>query len=270
MIIERGMAAVVTGAGSGFGQACSLALAKRGVRVLASDIDERRAKQTVELVEAAGGEAHAMACDVGRAEQVESLHENARRLLGPTDVLVNNAGIAVAGRVGEIPLEDWKLEVDVNLMGVVYGCHFFVPEMRARKKGAILNVASAAGLLSAAMMGPYNVTKAGVIALSETLATEVWDDGIAVTALCPTFFQTQIHTAARAPEHLKKTTERLVTKASWSAERVAEVALRGLERRELYVIPQLDGKLAWRLKRAIGAAFYGSWSAKLQAKLGGS
>ena len=118
------------------------------------------------------------------------------------------------------------------------------------------------------MMAPYNVTKAGVIALSETLATETHGDGITVTALCPTFFQTQIHTAARAPEKLRRTTERLVTKASWTAERVAEAAVRGLERGELYVIPQLDGKLAWRLKRAIGAAFHGSWSARLQERLG--
>lgn len=268
MKIERGMAAVVTGAGSGFGRACSLALGKRGVRVIASDIDLERAQQTADMVAAAGGEALPTRCDVGQAEQVAELATFAERAFGHTEVLVNNAGIAVAGRVGEIPLEDWKLEVDVNLMGVVYGCHYFVPKMRAQKRGAILNVASAAGLLSAGMMGPYNVTKAGVIALSETLATEVWADGIHVTALCPTFFQTQIHVSARAPEALRKTTERLVTKASWSADRIAEVALRGLERGELYVIPQLDGKIAWRLKRVIGAAFYGGWSARLQDRLG--
>ena len=270
MKIERGMAAVVTGAGSGFGRACSLALAKRGVRVVVSDLDLDRARETAELIAAAGGEAQTVRCDVGQAEQVEDLARFAERAYGHTDVLVNNAGLAVAGRIGEIPLEDWKLEVDVNLMGVIYGCHYFVPKMRARKRGAVLNVASAAGLLSAAMMGPYNVTKAGVIALSETLATEVHGDGIAVTALCPTFFQTQIHLATRAPDALKKATERLITKSSWSADRVAEAALRGLERGELYVIPQLDGKLAWRLKRVIGAAFYGGLSAKLQARISGS
>lgn len=270
MKIERGMTAVVTGAGSGFGQACSLALAKRGVRVVASDVDLERAAGTVAQIEALGETAHPMACDVANPAQIEALAHAAERLFGPTDVLVNNAGIAVAGRVGEIPLEDWKLEVDINLMGVVYGCHFFVPGMRARQRGAILNVASAAGLLSAAMMGPYNVTKAGVIALSETLATEVWNDGISVTALCPTFFQTQIHTATRAPEALKRTTERLITKASWSAERVAEAALRGLERRELYVIPQADGKIGWRLKRLLGGGFYGGLAARLQARIQGS
>ncbi len=268
MKIERGMAAVVTGAGSGFGRAVSLVLAGRGVRVLASDIDLERAKETVDLVAAAGGDAQACVCDVAHAEHVEELQRRAEKTYGATEILVNNAGIAVAGRVGEIPLEDWKLEVDINLMGVVYGCHYFVPKMREARRGAILNVASAAGLLSAAMMAPYNVTKAGVIALSETLATETHGDGITVTALCPTFFQTQIHTAARAPEKLRRTTERLVTKASWTAERVAEAAVRGLERGELYVIPQLDGKLAWRLKRAIGAAFHGSWSARLQERLG--
>ena len=268
MQIERGMSAVVTGAGSGFGRAVSLVLAKRGVRVLASDLDLERTKETVALIQAAGGEGHATVCNVAQAEAVEDLSVLASKLFGTTEILVNNAGIAVAGRIGEIPLSDWKLEMDVNLMGVVYGCHYFVPKMREAKRGAILNVASAAGLLSAANMGPYNVTKAGVIALSETLATEARGDGIAVSALCPTFFQTNIYKDARAPEKLRKVTEKLVTKASWTAEQIAEVALRGLERGELYVIPQLDGKLAWRLKRMIGGAFYGSLSAKLQERLG--
>lgn len=269
MQIERGMSAVVTGAGSGFGRAVSLVLAKRGVRVLASDLDLERTSETVSMIEAAGGSGHAAVCNVAEADAVEELSALATKLFGTTEILVNNAGIAVAGRVGEIPLTDWKLEMDVNLMGVVYGCHYFVPKMRAAKRGAILNVASAAGLLSAANMAPYNVTKAGVIALSETLATEVHADGISVSALCPTFFQTNIHKDARAPERLRQITERLVTKASWTADQIAEVALRGLERGELYVIPQLEGKLAWRLKRAIGGAFYGSLSAKLQARLSG-
>ncbi len=267
MQIERGMSAVVTGAGSGFGRAVSIALGKRGVRVLTSDLDLERTRETVALIEAAGGEAHAIVCDVAKAEAVEDLSLRAQKLFGSTEILVNNAGIAVAGRVGEIPLSDWKLEIDVNLMGVVYGCHYFLPMMRSAKRGAIMNVASLAGLMSAANMAPYNVTKAGVIALSETLATEARGDGITVTALCPSFFQTNIHKDARAPERLRQITERLVTKSSWTAEQIAEVALRGLERGEVYVIPQLEGKLAWRLKRAIGATFHGRLSTKLQERL---
>ena len=269
MRIERGMAAVVTGAGSGFGEAVSKVLAARGVRVVVSDVELTSAERTRDQIVSSGGQAIAVRCDVGDAEQIAALAERAQAEYGAIDVLVNNAGIAVAGRVGEIPLSDWKLEIDINLMGVIYGCHAFVPAMRARKRGAILNVASAAGLLSASMMGPYNVTKAGVIALSETMATELWDDGVHVTALCPTFFQTNIHTRARATDELKHTTERLVTQSNWTAQQIAEAALRGLERRQMYVIPQVDGKVAWRLKRLLGGAFHGGLAARLQNRIRG-
>jgi len=175
---------------------------------------------------------------------------------GGLDVLMNNAGVAVVGRVDEVSLDDWHFEVAVNLMSVVYGCHFALPIMRRQKSGFILNVASAAGLLSAPKMGPYNVTKAGVIALSETLAGELSDDGVQVSVLCPTFFRTNIHKSQRSTEQLRGHSEKLVTQAKWSAEEVARVALKGLERGTLYVIPQTDGKLFWRAKRLMGGGFY--------------
>jgi short-subunit dehydrogenase len=189
-------------------------------------------------------------------EQVKSQVDAAVVDLGGIDVLVNNAGVAVVGRVGEVALEDWRFEVEVNLMSVVYGCHFAVPVMRKQARGWILNVASAAGLLSAPMMGPYNVTKAGVVALSETLAGELIDEGVFVSVLCPTFFRTNIHKAQRSTEALRQRSEKLVTGAKWTAEDVARVALKGLERGSLYVIPQTDGKLFWRAKRVLGAQFY--------------
>ncbi|HEY8431170.1 MAG TPA: hypothetical protein VIL20_22475, partial [Sandaracinaceae bacterium] len=86
---------------------------------------------------------------------------------------------------------------------------------------------------------------------------ELAGTGVHVTALCPTFFRTNIHKAARAPGALRDTTEALVTKAKWSAEEIAEIALRGLERGELYVVPQADGKVMWRAKRLLGQGFYG-------------
>jgi NAD(P)-dependent dehydrogenase (short-subunit alcohol dehydrogenase family) len=254
---------VVTGAGSGFGRAISLELAARGSRVLCSDIDLGTAEETAAMIRARGVDAHAVRTDVRDAAQVEALAAKSDELWGGTDVLVNNAGVAVAGAVGEIPLEDWRWQIDINLYGVIYGCHAFVPRMKkqnAEGKGHafILNVASSAGLLAAPMMGPYNVTKAGVIALSETLYTELAKDRISVSALCPTFFRTNIHKNARAAgmDAVKARTEKLVTEAKWSAEEIAQHALRGLEHRALYIIPQTDGKALWRMKRALGDGFY--------------
>jgi NAD(P)-dependent dehydrogenase (short-subunit alcohol dehydrogenase family) len=253
MQIPKDARAIVTGAGSGFGRAVSIELGKRGGRLIVSDIDLEAAQETARLI---GGSTRAMRVDVRDAEQVKSQVDAAVVDLGGVDVLVNNAGVAVVGRVGEVALEDWRFEVEVNLMSVVYGCHFAVPLMRKQRRGWILNVASAAGLLSAPMMGPYNVTKAGVVALSETLAGELIGEGINVSVLCPTFFRTNIHKAQRSSEELRKRTEKLITGAKWTAEDIARVALKGLERGSLYVIPQTDGKLFWRAKRVLGAQFY--------------
>lgn len=249
--------AAVTGAASGFGRAISLRLAERGGRLVLSDVDEEGLAETVELCTRAGGEALSLRCDVRDPEQVEAQAARVDEAFGGVDILVNNAGVAVAGAVGDVSLEDWRWQIDINLWGVVHGCHAFVPRMKKQGQGWVLNVASAAGLLSAPMMGPYNVTKAGVVALSETLYGELAGTGVHVTALCPTFFRTRIHENARANEALRAQTAKLITSSKWTAEAVADVALRGLERGDLYVVPQADGKVMWRAKRLLGQGFFG-------------
>ncbi len=250
--------AVVTGAGSGCGRAVSLELAARGARVLVTDLDPALAEETAGLVTRRGAEAHALKVDVTRPEEVEAAAKRADELWGGTDVLVNNAGIAVVGAFDQIPLTAWKQQLDINLNGVIYGCHYFVPRLRANRDGGyILNVASSAGIATAPTMAPYNVTKAGVIALSETLYTELAPARIRVTALCPTFFRTNIHARAQAfGANTGDKTNRLVTEAKWSAEEIAVHAIDGLLANRLYVIPQLDGKIAWRAKRVLGQGFY--------------
>ncbi|MBN8609918.1 MAG: SDR family NAD(P)-dependent oxidoreductase [Deltaproteobacteria bacterium] len=247
----------VTGAGDGFGRAVALELGARGARVLVSDIDEARAKETAELLGKRGVESHAMRVDVSDPDAVGAMAERMDELWGGADVLVNNAGIAVVGEFAKIPLEKWKLQIDINLNGVIYGCHHFVPRLQKAGGGYILNVASSAGLLSAPMMSPYNVTKAGVVALSETLYAELAPSKIHVTALCPTFFRTNIHTRKHAfGGGSDKATDKLVTESKWSAEEIAKHAIDGLLSNTLYVIPQLDGKVMWHTKRALGQRFY--------------
>jgi NAD(P)-dependent dehydrogenase (short-subunit alcohol dehydrogenase family) len=256
---------VVTGGGSGLGQAICYDLAGRGARVLVTDLRLATAEETAETLRRRGIEAHAMQVDVRRPEQVEAMARKATELWGGTDVLVNNAGLAVVGELGKIPIEEWQYQVDVNLMGVIWGCHYFGPDMVKRGSGFILNVASSAGLLAAPMMGPYNVTKAGVIALSETLFTELGPAGVTVSALCPTFLRTNIHKDARSfGGGTGEKTDRLVTQAKWSAEEVAKVAIDELLAGKLYIIPQTDGKVLWRAKRALGQNFYAAVRAALK------
>ncbi len=255
MTIPKNSSCVVTGAGSGFGRAVALALGARGCKVLVSDVDDTSLAETIDLLKGRGATALGARCDVRDPKAVEAIVLQAKKEWGALDVIVNNAGVAVVGAVGEVSLEDWKFEIDINLYGVLYGCHYAVPIMREQRRGYILNVASAAGLLAPPEMGPYNVTKAAVVALSETLRGELDGTGVHVTALCPTFFRTNIHKAQRSPEGLKKRSAHLVEGAKWSADEIAAIALRGLERGELYVIPQVDGKVAWGMKRFLGGAF---------------
>jgi NAD(P)-dependent dehydrogenase (short-subunit alcohol dehydrogenase family) len=252
---SREAAAVVTGAGSGIGRAFALELARRGGRVVCSDINETTAGDTVRMIEAehrsSGAKAWAVACDVGELAQVEALAARAEALFDdPVDLVVNNAGIGIGGkRIGEFAMEDWRATMDVNLWGVIHGCHVFTPKLRALRRGGILNVASTASFAAAPTMGPYNTTKAAVLALTETLAAELAGSGVRVGALCPTFVKTNIVRDGRIEPGATRLAERLMDWIGFTPERVAREALDALDHGRLYTLPQLDARLVWRMKR---------------------
>jgi NAD(P)-dependent dehydrogenase (short-subunit alcohol dehydrogenase family) len=259
MTIPQNPRAVVTGAAGGLGRAFCLALAKRGAKIIVSDRDLAGAEETARLVTEAGGVGHAVSCDVTKREDVEKLAVIADDRFGGTDLLINNAGVAVSGPIGEIPLKDWEWIVNINMWGVIYGCHVFAPRFKAQGSGHVLNVASAAGLLSAPEMGPYNVTKAAVVALSETLSGELRPLGIGVTVLCPTFFQTNILTSSRSETikpSLQDVAAERMKQSKIQANDVAEIALRGCDRGDLFVVPMSDGKWAWRMKRLAPESYF--------------
>lgn len=254
---DKPVRAVVTGAGSGLGRAFSLELARRGARVVAADIDVAAAQETAAMIEKIGCRALAIACDVAASEQVEALARETTAQLGGCDLLINNAGVAVAGAVDGIPLADWQWIMGINLWGVIHGCQSFLPQMRAQGRGHVINVASSAGLLCAPTMGPYNVTKAGVIALSETMAAELAPTEIGVTVLCPTFFRTKI--AERSRHHGAGDVgaiQKMMDRAKLQAPEVARFALDAAAEGTLYALPHADGAWLWRLKRLAPERFY--------------
>jgi NAD(P)-dependent dehydrogenase (short-subunit alcohol dehydrogenase family) len=256
MNLERARA-VITGAGSGLGRALCLELARHRARVVVSDRDVPSAEETAHLVEQAGGKALVQACDVTQVEEVEALAETAFSQLDGVDLLSNNAGVGCHGDVGELPLSEWKRVLDVNLWGVIYGCHVFAPRLRKQGSGHILNIASAAGLLSVAHLAPYNVSKAGVVSLSETLSLELKPAGVGVTVACPTFFRSNI-AAASTPyidPKRKQVGNHLVDQARVGPDTVARKLLRAVERGALYALPIADGRWAWRFKRLSPDAF---------------
>ena len=250
---------VVTGGASGLGRALCVALGKRGGRVLVADLNLDEAAVTAEQVRAAGGKAEVTPCDVSKLDDVAGLLDRMDALFGGVDLVANNAGVAGAGPVGEVSLEDWQWIVNVNLWGVIYGCHVFAPRLKAQGSGHILNVASAAGLMSPPEFAPYNVTKAGVVALSQTIALELAPHGVGVTVVCPTFFRTNIIKGGRfergQPE-VTKAALQMMEKAKTQASDVARYALASCDRDDLYSVPMADGRWGWRVKRLDPDRFY--------------
>ncbi|MCP9276707.1 SDR family NAD(P)-dependent oxidoreductase [Mycolicibacterium arenosum] len=245
-------AAVITGAGSGIGAAFAAELGRRGGRVVCSDINAAAASNTADAITAAGGRAIALTCDVSRLEDVELLAKESQSWFGgPPTVVINNAGVGAGGQaIGEADLDDWNWVLNINLWGPIHGCHVFAPILRdAGRPAGIINVASAAAFGAAPGMAAYNVSKAGVLSLSETLSAELSGTGVNVTVLCPTFVKTNIVEAGRISDKSTQLADRLMRWTGFSPERVARTCLDTLDRGGLYCLPQPDARIGWGIKR---------------------
>lgn len=189
----KGRIVVITGAGSGIGRETALAFARGGARVIATDLRAEAAAETQRLIAAAGGQAAHYAVDVTDADAMQRLAAQVAREHGVPDVLVNNAGIGAAGRFLDTTLATWKKVLDINLMGVVHGCHAFLPAMVARKQGGhVVNLASLAAYVAAADMPVYCTSKYAVLGFTESLRADMARHGIGVTAICPGVINTNI------------------------------------------------------------------------------
>lgn len=258
---SHGASAVVTGAGSGIGAAFAAELAARGGAVVCSDIDQAAARKTADAITDQGGKAVAVRCDVSRFEDVQELATRSESWFGSAPTLViNNAGVGAGGApIGEVSLDDWHWTLGINLWGPIHGCHVFTPILRAagpsKPPRGIINVASAAAFGAAPGMAAYNVSKAGVLSLSETLAAELSGTGIGVTVLCPTFVKTNIVESGRITKESSDLATKLMRWTGISAARVARACLDVHDRGGLYCIPQLDAKIGWNIKRLAPAPY---------------
>jgi len=246
--------ALVTGAGSGIGRATALALARRGVHLALGDRDETGLADTARQAEALGRRVLARPVDVADRGAMEAFAAAVHAEVPAVDLLVNNAGVALGAGFLDTSLEDWDWIVSINLMGVVHGCHLFVPAMVDRGAGGhVVNIASMASYTPGDGLNAYCTTKYAVRGLSECLRAEVARHGIGVTAVCPGLINTRItrSMAVRGPlgEDDRERAIRLFERRNYPPERVAENILRAIRRNRAVAPITPEAWVAWYLKR---------------------
>jgi NAD(P)-dependent dehydrogenase (short-subunit alcohol dehydrogenase family) len=181
----QGAVVAVTGASSGIGRECALAFAREGARLAISARRTDRLEAVAESARAMGCEAWLMAADVADPEQVRRFVQGAVSRFGRLDVLVNNAGYGVRGRVEDTPLESYRRLMEVNYIGTVAGCQAALPVMRRQKSGVIINVSSIVGHRALPTGGAYAATKAAQISLTEALRVELKGSGVFACSVHP-------------------------------------------------------------------------------------
>jgi len=272
----KGRTAVITGAGSGFGLEASRIAAREGMRVVMADVQRDALDKAVAEIEALGAQVLPFRLDVARAAEVEAMGAATLARFGAPNFVFNNAGVAGGGLIWEQTLKDWEWIVGVNLMGVAHGVRVFTPMMIDAAKndpayeGHIVNTASMAGLVNMPNSGIYNVTKHGVVAMSESLFQDLAlvTTQIHCSVLCPFFVPTGIHHSDRnRPAELvddaKPTASQLIAKAMGdkaissgkvSAAQVAQFVFDAMAEERFYVFshPHAIGAVQTRLEDIMG------------------
>ena len=261
----RDRVAVVTGAASGIGLALAERFAAEGMKVVMADIEAAALATGADRLRRKGAQVLPMRVDVSRPEDMERLADATYRAFGAAHVVCNNAGVAVIGAVHEHTLADWQWVINVNLWGVIHGVRAFLPRMLGGgDEGHIVNTASMAGLTTSQFMSVYDVTKHGVVALSESMYKELTVTGapIGVSVVCPGLIATSIMRSSRnRPEDLAEQGkagpmaqafsqalgERLTR--GYPPSEVAEQVLAGIHEGRFYIVPaqpEVKGNVAIR------------------------
>jgi short-subunit dehydrogenase len=257
----RDKVVAITGAGSGIGRALASLLAERGANLALADIDQIGLQETAARITGVRTSTHVV--DVSDPAAVERYAKEARAHHGGIDVIVNNAGRTVFGTIEELSYEDFALVFGVNLWGVIYGTKAFLPLLRQRPEGHIVNISSINAMVPFAKNGPYNISKYAVLGFSETLGLELAGEPIRVTCVHPGGIRTNIANHAKGMS--KKNAAAFNKVAMTSAESAAEQIVRAIESNTRQVFVGLDAKLMAMAKRVAPKTTVRATGAVLQA-----
>jgi len=265
---------LITGGASGLGLAMAKYYAAQNWAVCIADIqDEAGEKIAAQLSEQHGSDCFFQHLDVTDEAQWSQLQNTVATRWQGLDALINNAGVASSGDIDEIQLKDFKWTMDINVMGVVNGCHFFTPLLK-KSQGNLVNVASMAGLLHMSGMSAYNTSKAAVVALSETLYSELDPFNVKVSVLCPAFFKTNLTDTMRSTNASGTViASKLMAKSNISADDIAKKVFEDSAKGRFMILTHKTEKNLWLLKRLMPSLYFKlirSAAKKFNAKMSGS
>ena len=265
--------AFITGASSGLGLELARALRRDGWSLGLFDRNLERLTAVEGELAAGTDTVLAYPGDVTHADELTVAVNSFAATFDGMDVMINNAGVAGSGTVMEVSLEDWRWIIDINFMGVVHGCRAAIPHLQRNGTGLLINVASAAAFASAPGMASYNATKAAVVSLSETLASELRSTNVQVSVVMPTFFKTALLDSFRGPLESRARAQALMEGTSYGAVDVARDVLTQSGAGRLYIPLPGSARMLWRLKRWLPMVFLNGVVAmreRMRAKATGS
>ena len=251
----------ITGGASGIGLALARAYGKRGANVMIADINADNMAQVKSDLTADGMTVETVVCDVVDVNSVRAAAQATLDAFGKVHVVINNAGVGLAGTTGNIEIEDWRRIVDINLMGVVHGVEVFTPILLEQGEGGyIINTASMAGHLAMARVAPYHATKFAVVGYSESLHMELEPLGINVSVLCPTWVKTNIYNTPKERPSFDESREDLENDPTYqytknvvdnglSPDVLAELVIKSMAAKRFYIFIDETAKPAIDVRR---------------------
>ena len=251
-----GKTVLVTGAASGIGKESALAFARRGAQLVLCDVNESGLEDTAEQIHALGCEVLTRRVNVASREEMRDFAAAVHDRVAAVDILMNNAGVGLGAGFLFTSLEDWEWIIGINLWGVIYGCHFFLPPMIARGHGGhVVNVASAAAFAATQSLSAYGTTKYAVFGLSEALRDELTDHGIGVTTVCPGIINTPItQSPLRGPlatESVRRYVVGVYQRRNYGPERVAANILKAVQRNRAVAPISVEAWSMYYVKRLV-------------------